>query len=78
MSDKEDKPVPFTMQTYQEKVKPGMKVQVHLPSSKVVLHGEAGTMWGEGDPISVIRFRDGSLVQVTEYMVGMIQLEPLN
>ncbi len=68
---------PFTLETYKEKVKPGMKVRVEL-SPKNVLHGEAGDLWGEGGPIPVIRFRDGSIFRVSEHMVHMIHLEPLN
>ena len=68
---------PFTLETYKEKVKPGMKVQVHI-SPKHVLHGEAGDMWGEEGPMPVIRFRDRSVIRVTENIARMVQLEPLN
>lgn len=68
---------PFTMETYGEKVKPGMKVQIRISPSQV-LHGEAGNLWGEGGPIPVIRFQDGSISQVTENIVHKVYLEPTN
>lgn len=71
-----DQDKPFTLETYKE-VKAGTKVEVHL-SNKQVLHGTSGFLWGEGEPMPVIKFRDGSVIRVTEHMVGLVRLELLN
>jgi hypothetical protein len=72
----ETKDLPFTMETYKE-IKPGTKVYVELPSTRK-LYGITGNLWGAGDPIPVIRFNDGGMIQVNDKMVHMVHLEPLN